>query len=208
MDIMRKNVTEKVRRGGRQSTTFLAIISRMTTDSGDSAKKPFCGADLERWRVENGLSKVAAADAFGLQKAKWDELTHPSKAGEPLSDPVLGMLLHVYNSSPKSSPVQHAPDIAEFYSWLGLHDSPQDRETFAILIGRAPPSVYRHLLHNGKPGRPVIRWLEALTRLGVSPKATLKLMADAASSVGDRQGVPKVLVQGWSKQGDEAHQED
>jgi len=175
----------------------------------DSAEKPFCGADLERWRVANGfLSKAAAADAFGLQKAKWDELTHPSKAAEPLSDPVLGMLLQLYNSSPRSSPVQVAPDVAEFYAWLGLRDSPQDRETFATLIGRAPPSVYRHLLHNGKPSRPVIRWLEALNRMSMSPKQTLKLMAEVVSSVGERQGVAKVLVQGWSKQGEAQHPDD
>lgn len=199
---MRKQVTKKVRRGGRKNPTVLAIISRMNTDRRESAQKPFCGADLERWRVENGLSKVAAADAFGLQKAKWDKLTHPLKASEPLSDPALGMLLQVYNSHPKSSPVQQAMNIAEFYEWLGLQDSTQDREDFATLIGRAPPSVWRILLHGGNPSRPVICWLEALKRLNLSPKQTLKLMADVVSTVGERQGVAKVLLQGWSKQGD------
>lgn len=208
MDIMRKTATAKERRCQRHSVGFLAIISRMSTEKGKSALPPFCGADLERWRVENGLTKVEAADAFGLQKVKWDELTSAARAHEPLSDPVLAMLLHVYRQHPDSSPVQVAPDIAEFYQFLGLQDSPQDREAFATLIGRAPPSVYRHLLHNGKPGRPVIRWIEAIRRMKLTSKQSLRLMADVASSVGDRQQVGKVLVQGWTKQGDGAHRTD
>ena len=173
-----------------------------------SAPRPFCGADLERWRVENGLTKVEAADAFGLQKVKWDELTSAARAHEPLSDPVLAMLLHVYRQHPDSSPVQVPPDIVEFYQFLGLQDSPQDRETFATLIGRAPPSVYRHLLHNGKPGRPVIRWIEAIRRMKLTSKQSLRLMADVVSSVGERQRVDKVLIQGWTKQGDAVHPTD
>jgi len=207
MDIMRKNLTKKGPLCGRKNPTVLAIISRMTTEKKESAQKPFCGADLERWRVENGLSKVAAANAFGLQKAKWDKVTHSSKASEPLSDPALGMLLQVYNSHPRSSPVQQAMNVVEFYEWLGLQDSTQDREDFATLIGRAPPSVWRLLLHDGKPSRPVICWLEALKRLNLTPKQTLKLMADVVSTVGERQGVAKVLQHGWSKQGDPGYQD-
>ena len=205
---MRKNATAKGGRCERPRAGFLAIISRMPTEKGNSALHPFCGADLERWRVENGLTKVEAADAFGLQKVKWDELTSAARSQEPLSDPVLAMLLHVYRQHPESSPVQVPPDIAEFYEFLGLQDSPQDREAFATLIGRAPPSVYRHLLHNGKPGRPVIRWIEAIRRMKLTSKQSLRLMADVVSSVGDRQRVEKVLIQGWTKQGDAVHQTD
>jgi hypothetical protein len=177
----------------------LAIISKIPTENVSSAVQAFCGADLERWRVENGLSKVEAADAFGLQKAKWETLTSSARANEPLADPVLAMLVHVYRQHPDSSPVQAPPDIAEFYEFLGLQDSPQDRETFATLIGRAPPSVYRHLLHNGKPGRPVIRWVEAIRRMKLTPKQSLRLMSDVVSSVGERQQIAKVLIQGWTK---------
>jgi hypothetical protein len=205
---MRKIEKAKGGRCRRQSAGFLAIISRMPMEKVSSAVHPFCGADLERWRVENGLTKVEAADAFGLQKVKWDELTSAARAHEPLSDPVLAMLLHVYRQHPDASPVQVPPDIAEFYQFLGLQDSPQDRETFATLIGRAPPSVYRHLLHNGKPGRPVIRWIEAIRRMKLTSKQSLRLMADVVSSVGDRQRVGKVLIQGWTKQGDAVHPTD
>jgi hypothetical protein len=190
-----------LRKGSLQAPRrwHLAIISKMPTEKVSSAAHPFCGADLERWRVENGLSKAEAADAFGLQKAKWETLTSAAHANEPLADPVLAMLVQVYRQHPDSSPVQAPPDITEFYEFLGLQDSPQDRETFATLIGRAPPSVYRHLLHNGKPGRPVIRWIEAICRMKLTPKQSLRLMSDVVSSVGERQQVAKVLIQGWTK---------
>ena len=54
--------------------------------------EPICGTDLERWRLENGLSKVAAADAFGLQKAKWEELTSPERSTQPVTDPAVALV--------------------------------------------------------------------------------------------------------------------
>ncbi len=158
--------------------------------------------DLERWRLENGLSKPAAADAFGLQKNKWEELTNAEASRKPIADPVVAMTLHLYRENPESAPVRKALDITEFYNFLGLQDSPQDRDLFATLIGRSPPSVYRLLLHDGTPGRPLVRWIEAVLRLKLSPKKTMMLMADAAKSVGERQQVEKVLTQGWTKQGE------
>lgn len=146
-----------------------------------------CGTDLERWRIENGLTKVAAADAFGLQKAKWEELTSTEKSSDQIADPVLTMLLFLYRKHPDSAPVQLAPDIKEFYEYLGLQDTPQDRDKFAMLIGRSPPSVYRLLLHNGKPGRPVMRWIDAVRRLKLTPRESLRMMADVASRLGDRK---------------------
>ncbi len=206
---MRKKRDEEARRPVRANTAFLAMISRMPTDAPHSAETPFCGADLERWRVVRHLSKAEAADAFGLQKAKWDELTSVERGSEPLADPVLGMLLQIYSQHPKSSPVRVPPDVAEFYQWLGLQDEPQSYETFATLIGRAPPSVYRHLRHKGTPGRPVQRWIEAIRRMDLSPRQSLRLMAEIVGSVGQRQGVKQVLTEGWSsKQGDIVEQGD
>ncbi|KNH06021.1 hypothetical protein BRCH_03987 [Candidatus Burkholderia brachyanthoides] len=164
--------------------------------------QPICGADLERWRTDNGLTKVAAADAFGLQKAKWEDLTSAENSVKQIADPVVAMLLHLYQQHAESAPIQQPPDVKQFYDSLGLQDTPQDRDKFATLIGRSPPSVYRLLLHNGTPGRPVMRWIEAIQRMGWSQKKTLRLMADVVSSVGERQHVEKVLIQGWTKQGD------
>ena len=174
----------------------------MNVDMSNQQYQPICGTDLERWRLENGLTKVAAADAFGLQKAKWEELTNAAQVSDQINDPVVAMLLHLYQTSPDSAPIQVAPDVKEFYDFLGLQSTPQDRDKFATLIGRSAPSVYRLLLHDGKPGRPVIRWMEAVRRLKLTPKNSLRLMADIASEVGERQHVDNVLIQGWSKQGD------
>lgn len=174
----------------------------MNVDMNNQQHQPICGTDLERWRIENGLTKVAAADAFGLQKAKWEELTSAEQASRQINDPVVAMLLHLYQVFPDSAPIQVAPDVKEFYDFLGLQSTPQDRDKFATLIGRSAPSVYRLLLHDGKPGRPVIRWMEAVKRLKLTPKNSLRVMTNIASEVGDRQHVGNVLIQGWSKQGD------
>lgn len=175
---------------------------KMTDQNTNPAFQPLCGMDLERWRLENGLTKVAAADAFGLQKAKWEELTNPSVSNEPLSDPVVAMTLHLYRTLPGSAPVEIPPDVKEFYNFLGLQDTPHDREMFATLIGRSPPSVYRLLLHDGKPGRPLIRWIEAIRRLNLSSRKSMMLMMDVAKTVGERQQNSSVLTQGWTKQGE------
>ncbi|GGM25641.1 hypothetical protein GCM10009425_40510 [Pseudomonas asuensis] len=168
---------------------------------------PFRGTDLERWRIENGLSKPAAADAFGLQKAKWEELTNTDNSAEPITDPVIAMLLYLYREYPESSPIVIPPNVVEFYDFLGFTDSPQDRDKFATLIGRTPPTAYRILLHGGNAGRPVVKWIEGLKRLKLTPKKTQRLMADVVSTVGARQGVSKVLIQGWTKQGDSGEHE-
>ena len=179
----------------------VAIIRRMAKQKDNSVVRPLCGADLELWRIENGLTKSEASDAFGLQKAKWEELIGPGRAKEALSDPAVAMLLHLYRLHPESAPMATPPDVGQFYSFLGLTDQPQDRETFAVLIGRSPPSVYRLLLHNGKPGRPVVRWIEAIYRLRLTPKQSKMLMADVVGEVSGRQGVPDVGRAGWSRHG-------
>jgi len=159
--------------------------------------QPLCGADLERCRVKNGLTKASAADAFGLQVLKWDKLTDPETAHEQIGDPAVALLLALYTSRPESSPVAPAVDMKAFYAFLGFEDNPRDREMFAALIGRSAPSAYRLLLHSGKPGKQLTRLVLALQRLGMSPKATRALMSKMAREVGELQGCPDVLENGW-----------
>jgi hypothetical protein len=179
----------------------------MSIDTKKQDVQPYRGTDLERWRTSNGLTKAEAADAFGLQKARWDKLTNAEQSLEPLSDPLVAMLLHLYQHVPGAAPVQLPPDVPEFYEFLGFQDNPQDRDTFSTLIGRSPSSAIRLLLHGGTPGRPLIRWIEAVQRLKMSPKQSLRVMFDVASSVGDRQGVEDVLVRGWSRYGEASDDE-
>jgi hypothetical protein len=161
---------------------------------------PLRGADLEQWRIRRGLTVVMAADAFGLQKNKWEELTTEPCVSNEIADPVVAMLLHLYQQYPEAAPAKVVFDVREFYEFLGLKDTSQDREMFAALIGRSFPSVIRLMLHEGTPGRPLVRWLEAVRKLKLTPKQTLKVMAEVANTVGGRQGISNVLTQGWKRQ--------
>lgn len=165
--------------------------------------KPLCGADLERWRVINRLTKASAADAFGLQVVKWDKLTDPKVAHQRIADPTVALLLELYNTRPESSPVAQVVDMNGFYSFLGFEDNPRDREMFAALIGRSAPSAYRLLLHGGKPGRQLTRLVVALQRVGIASKSTRALMTKVAREVGEKQGCPDVLENGWKVADDE-----
>jgi hypothetical protein len=177
------------------------MIFGMNTNQTSANPSSITGSLLERWRTDNRLTKAEAAELFGLQKAKWDFLTHKSRSAELITDPAIAMLFYIYTQYPTSVPVKLDTDIKEFYTFLGLKDTPQDRDKFAILIGRATPSVYRLLSHSGQPSRPVIRWIEAVRRLGMTPKQSQRLMTEIASSVGECQHVDKVLIHGWGKQG-------
>lgn len=171
------------------------------------------GADLERWRIENGLSKSEAAEAFGIQPVKWDKLTTQSALSEEIYDPIIVMLLTMYTTYPESSPITPPPTIQEFFDWLGLSvDEPNDLSLFATLIGRSWPSVYRILVHHGNPGRPITKWMEAVLRLHKakgfdSAIESKKIMMNIIKSAGDRQGVDDVLIngwEGWTKRRDDA----
>lgn len=166
-------------------------------------RKPLCGADLERWRLANGLTKASAADAFGLQVVKWDKLTDPKAAHLQIADPAVALLLQLYTTRPESSPVSQVVDMNEFYAFLGFDDKPRDREMFAAMIGRSAPSAYRLLLHGGKPGRQLTRLVVALQRLGMTSKSTRALMTKVAREVGEMQGCPDVLENGWKGANDE-----
>ena len=102
----------------------------------DNQRPPICGQDLDKWRLANGLSKAAAAAAFGLQRARWDKLTSPTGRLLPLQDPVLGMLLEIYTRRPECAPQREVEDVQEFYEFLELTDSGEDRARFAKLLGR------------------------------------------------------------------------
>ena len=56
------------------------------------------------------------------------------------------------------------------------------------------------MLHEGTPGRPLVKWLEGVKKLRLTPKQTLKVMSEVANNVGDRQGIANVLTQGWKRQ--------
>jgi len=152
----------------------------------NTPQRPVCGWDLVRWQQECGLKETTAADLLGLPWAKWKKLTSRSNADAPLTDPLVAMLLTLYSEKPEAAPLQEAPGIKQFYTFLGLEDNTQDREAFATLVGRSVPSIYRLIQNDGKPGRPLLRWIEAIKRLNLSPKQSIKLMSNIATRVGNR----------------------
>ena len=179
----------------------------MPTQKANSADVQVRGSDLEAWRLENRLTKSEAADAFGLRRGAWDELIGPKNAQEVISDPAVAMLLYLYRIHPEAAPVSIPPKVSEFYEFLGFEDSPQDREEFAILIGRSKPSAYRLLNDNGTPGRPIVRWIEAVRRLCLTPKQSRNLMADVANTVGEQHGIANVATRGWKTRSSGAERE-
>lgn len=170
----------------------------MTNRPAKSTPRPICGIDLERWRVGRGLTKASAADLFGLQPTKWEKMTCAEHCQELIDDPALALLLYTYENFENALPLID-PDVKEFYEFLGLRDVPQDKERFATLIGRSTQSVYRFLDHEGKPGRPVVRWIQAVRRLNLKPNKSLRFMAEVVSAVGEAQQVKEVLVRGWTR---------
>lgn len=160
---------------------------------------PLRGADLESWRTNNNLSKPAACEAFGIQLARWADITSPERRNQPLQEPILALLLYLYIQFPEASPINKKPNIRKFYYQLGLHDTPGDRELFATLVGLTTPSAYRLIMNDGNPSRPVLRWVEALQRMQLEPKKCLETMKAVVEQVAVRQNVQDVLNKGWSK---------
>ncbi len=117
------------------------------------------------------------------------------------------MLLQLFTTYPESAPVQPPADIKCFYEFLGLSDTPRDRELFVILIGRSHPTVIRLLLHDGKPSRSLMKWVDAIRRLKLPPKKSQKVMAEMASAVGNRQRIENVLIDGWKRPPDSGDDE-
>jgi hypothetical protein len=115
--------------------------------------------------------------------AKWYALVSRENAKKPLEDMALAMCRVLYTREPLSAPTQGRPDLVAFYKYLGFDDTAESKNHFAWLIGRKPPSVYRLLSAQGKPSRPLIRYIEALMKLGLDPKPTLRLMEAVAKEV-------------------------
>lgn len=158
---------------------------------------PICGADLERWRLTNGLTMASAADALGLQTVRWSEYTNDKNAALPIPDPAVAILLHLYMSFPDSSPIGRPLDIREFSEALGFEGEKGDVARFAALIGRSKASAHRLLRQNGTPGRPTVRLVDAIRRLSLSKEEALRVLTQVVEDVGVRQGRPRVLERGW-----------
>lgn len=161
----------------------LFLIGLLMSAANRSNPVQIRGIDLERWRTGVGLTTVEAAAAFGMNIAKWKSVTHGEGASASLDDPTVALLLQLYRHAPESAPIREQPSVPDFYAFLGFENKQKDYEHFGALVGRSAASVIRLLHHNGTPGRVLGCWIEALTRLGLTPRQTLQLMEDTARAI-------------------------
>lgn len=167
-----------------------AEIERPEKTKGKRPAIGCTGAKLEKWRMESGLTHIEAAENFGLPIAKWYALVRAENAKKPLDDHILAMMRCLYTRYPRAAPNQGRPDLPVFYEFLGFIDIPADKNEFARLIGRQPPSVYRLLSRQGKPSRSLTRYIEGLQRLGLDGRGTRKVMNEIAAMVYPSQPEP------------------
>lgn len=185
--IRKENVLNK--KGAASKATRKHEVSPEAEAGGSGEPKgkrqaiSFTGANLEKWRMESGLTHIEAAENFGLPIAKWYSLVRAENAKKPLDDHILAMMRCLYTRYPRAAPNQGRPDLPVFYEFLGFTDTPTDKNEFARLIGRQPPSVYRLLSQQGKPSRSLTRYIEGLQRLGLDGRGTRRVMNEIAAMV-------------------------
>ena len=139
------------------------------------------GEDFEAWRQERKLVVMAAAEAFGIQRARWDQMV---KDNDVVTDRRLLRMFFLFEKYPKSQPDPHI-DYTELYHYLGFKDeSPEDHIEFARLLGISRSSSYRVLQENSA-GRSIDAWISALQRMGLDEPATWKFVMDEVSSIAD-----------------------
>lgn len=139
------------------------------------------GEHFEAWRQQQGLVVLAAAEAFGIQRARWDQMV---KDNEIVTDRRLLRMFFLFEKYPQSQPNPHI-DYAELYHYLGFNDdSPEDHILFAQLLGISRSSAYR-ILQGNSAGRSIDAWVAALQRMGLDEPATWKFVMGEIGSIAD-----------------------
>lgn len=139
------------------------------------------GKDFDAWRQERGLVVMAAAEAFGIQRTRWDQMV---KDNEIVTDRRLLRMFFLYEKYPKSQPNPHV-DYVELYHYLGFaDDSTEDHTEFAKLLGISRSSSYR-VLQDNSAGRSIDAWVSALQRMELDSPATWKFVMSEISNIAD-----------------------
>jgi plasmid maintenance system antidote protein VapI len=139
------------------------------------------GEHFEAWRQQQGLVVLAAAEAFGIQRARWDQMV---KDNEVVTDRRLLRIFFLFEKYPQSQPNPHI-DYAELYRYLGFSDdSPEDHNQFAQLLGISRSSSYR-ILQGNSAGRSIDAWVAAIQRMGLDEPATWKFVMSEVGLIAD-----------------------
>ncbi|HCA3439660.1 TPA: hypothetical protein MO340_004222 [Salmonella enterica subsp. salamae serovar 35:g,m,s,t:-] len=138
------------------------------------------GEDFEKWRLDHGLVVMAAAEAFGIQRARWDEIV---KKNEIVTDRRLLRMFFLYEKYPKSQPNPHI-DYVQLYQFLGFQPDPDDYIAFAKLLGISRSSAYR-VLQDNSAGRSIDAWISALQRMELDDPGAWKFIMTEISEMAD-----------------------
>lgn len=165
---------------------------------------PVRNLDLEKFRVQYGLTISEACEAFGLQRARWTALQ--KKPGDLLEDIAVVMDLLGYQKTPASIPVKRVTDVRAFMQELGLDpDSPKDKARLAVLCGREKAMSYRVIDGQGGLSTPVERLIELVNRLPTdSGRKKRQFLEELAAEAAERQGIRDPFGRGtWRREGPE-----
>lgn len=131
------------------------------------------GSDLEDWRQSNGFTVTAAAEAFGIQRGRWDSII---KENDVITDRRIIRLYFLFTRYPQSRPLSEV-NYVDLFKYLGFStESGEDFASFAKLLGISRSSAYR-VIQDNNAGRSVDAIVLALKRMGLdSPGAWLFVM--------------------------------
>lgn len=144
--------------------------------------KRYIGADLERWRLENGFEIGDAIRIFGLQRHSWDKIVKQER-NEPIDDLAVVHLLHLYNKYPELAPQNPNLDVVNIYKELGYKFDWNDMEEFAAILGRGYANITRVLYHGGKLGRQPSQLLAAYMRIEGDMEQKRKVMKEITEEI-------------------------
>lgn len=136
------------------------------------ANKIVTGQDLERWRFDHGLYVQTAAECFGIQRKRWEDLV---RSDEIITDARLLNLYYLYTTYPNTIPVPPSFDYVSLFKELGFESTTRDKKSFARLFGLSVTGAYR-MLDNFSMGRDVESYAQGLKRTGLKGKQLLQLM--------------------------------
>lgn len=140
------------------------------------AKTVLRGSDLERWRIDHGFVVGTAAECFGIQKKKWEQLTSKN---EYITSRRLINLYLLYVEHPNTVPVPPSPDYIQLFKELELTDDIKGSKIFADLLGISLSSALR-ILESNNASREIEKYVQALERTGLFGLQMKKLMTENA----------------------------
>lgn len=160
------------------------------------SNRPVLGRDLDDVKMQFGLSTADACWLFGMSITKW---THVARQGanEPVTDPVMALLIRFLDQHPELSVVPKLPDGPEMFELINSV-TPIDQKRFAIMMGAEASAGYRWRKEGARQAPTLLRlmYFMKLSLLGRPASDRLTLLNDWSKTVeaeGRARGVDDVF---------------